>query len=72
MAVAIGNQHGAYRGDPDLDFDLLAELDKMVDVPLVLHSASGIPETDLKRAVSLGIRKINIFSEIINPRISEF
>ena len=65
LAVAIGNQHGAYRGAPKLDFERLAALQSVVDVPLVLHGSSGIPEADLKRAIGLGIRKINLFSEII-------
>lgn len=65
LAVAIGNQHGAYRGEPQLDFERLAALQREARVPLVLHGSSGIPEADLKQAIDLGIRKINLFSEII-------
>ena len=65
LAVAIGNQHGAYQGEPRLDFERLATLQTETGVPLVLHGSSGIPEPDLKKAIDLGIRKINLFSEII-------
>jgi fructose-bisphosphate aldolase, class II len=64
LAVAIGNAHGFYKGDPRLDFDRLAALAKRVSVPLVLHGASGIPDADLRRCVALGVRKINVNTEI--------
>ena len=47
LAVAIGNAHGFYKGNPRLDFDRLAALAARVPVPLVLHGASGIPDADL-------------------------
>jgi ketose-bisphosphate aldolase len=64
LAVAIGNAHGFYSGEPRLDFDRLSELARRVDVPLVLHGASGIPDADIERCIRLGVRKINVNTEI--------
>jgi fructose-bisphosphate aldolase class II len=64
LAIAIGNAHGFYKGDPRLDFARLEALWKRVPVPLVLHGASGISDDDLRRCVSLGVRKINVNTEI--------
>ncbi len=64
LAVAIGNVHGFYKGEPKLNFELLKEIKKRVNIPLVLHGGSGISDADLKTAISLGICKININTEI--------
>ena len=64
LAVAIGTAHGKYKGEPKLDFERLAEIRKVVDIPLVLHGASGLTEEQLKKAISLGICKINIDTDI--------
>lgn len=66
LAVAIGNAHGLYRERPRLDFDLLAKLRSAADVPLVLHGGSGMPEEDLRKAISLGIAKVNIATELVH------
>ena len=65
LAVSIGNAHGAYTALPQFDFDLLAELREAVSVPLVLHGGSGTPPEDLKRAISLGIAKVNVATELV-------
>ena len=65
LAVAVGTQHGRYRGEPNLDFDLLAELHQRVSVPLVLHGCSGTGDENLTKAISLGIRKINVYSDLM-------
>jgi len=65
LAVAIGNAHGNYPTRPHLDFELLATLHEAVDVPLVLHGGSGTPEEDLRKAISLGIAKVNVASELV-------
>lgn len=67
LAVAIGTAHGMYKGEPKLDFDRIAEIDSLVDVPLVLHGASGVPDEQVKRAISMGMAKINIATELKNP-----
>lgn len=71
LAVYIGNAHGIYRARPKLDFELLAHLSETAKAPLVLHGGSGTPEEDLKRAVQLGIRKVNIASELAKAATTE-
>ncbi|HHT43271.1 MAG TPA: class II fructose-1,6-bisphosphate aldolase [Firmicutes bacterium] len=64
LAIAIGTAHGVYKGEPKLDFDRLAEITAATDVPLVLHGASGVGDESIRKAVSLGICKINIDTEL--------
>jgi len=64
LAVAIGTAHGRYHGTPQLDFDRLATIAQLVSVPIVLHGSSGVPDADIRRAVELGVRKINIDTDI--------
>lgn len=64
LAVAIGNQHGVYTSEPKLNFDVVRKVRAAVSVPLVLHGASGIGDEDIKTAISLGITKINIHTEL--------
>ncbi len=64
LAVSVGNVHGFYDGDPELDFDLIAELRVRTKIPLVLHGGSGISDDDFRRAAKLGMRKINIYTEM--------
>ncbi len=60
LAVAIGNAHGNYPVSPELRFDVLEEIYKKVSTPLVLHGGTGITDEMFRKAISLGIRKINI------------
>lgn len=64
LAIAIGTAHGVYKGDPELDFDRLETIKNRLKMPIVLHGASGVPEEDIKRAVSLGVNKINIDTDL--------
>lgn len=65
LAIAIGTAHGKYKGVPKLDFDRLDTIKKLLpNTPIVLHGSSGIPEEDIKKAVSLGVNKINIDTDI--------
>lgn len=64
IAVAVGTRHGFYKGEPKLDFDRLAEIRRRVDIPIVLHGGSGVPEHHIEKAISLGVRKINIDTEL--------
>lgn len=64
LAVGIGNAHGIYKGTPNLDFQRLEACRKLGAPPLVLHGGSGIPEDMIKKAISLGIRKINVATEV--------
>lgn len=67
LAVAIGTAHGLYKEEPKLDFERLEEIRSLVDIPLVLHGASGVPEEAVKKAISLGITKVNIATELKIP-----
>lgn len=60
LAVAVGNAHGHYQGRPELNFEILKEIAARVSLPLVLHGGSGLAAADFRRAISLGISKINI------------
>ncbi|GAX89570.1 class II fructose-1,6-bisphosphate aldolase [Effusibacillus lacus] len=63
LAPAIGSAHGLYKGEPKLDFDRLAKIRDLTGVPLVLHGGSGIPDEDIRKAISLGVSKINVNTE---------
>jgi ketose-bisphosphate aldolase len=65
LAVSIGNAHGQYVKLPRLDFDRLAAIRAAVSVPLVLHGGSGTPSEDLRRAIGLGIAKVNVATELV-------
>ncbi len=67
LAIAIGTAHGEYKGEPKLDFERLSEIRKCVDLPLVLHGASGVPDYQIKESLSRGISKINIATELKIP-----
>lgn len=66
LAAGIGNIHGKYPANwQGLDFGVLEEIQKVTgQIPLVLHGGSGIPEDQIKRAVSLGVAKINVNTEL--------
>lgn len=64
LAVAIGTAHGFYKGEPKLDFDRLKEIRELVSIPLVLHGASGVPDESVKKAIALGICKVNFATEL--------
>lgn len=66
LAIAIGTSHGLYPADknPELRHDLLQEIKAAVGIPLVLHGGSANPDSELRKAVELGINKINISSDI--------
>ncbi|OTQ73064.1 MULTISPECIES: ketose-bisphosphate aldolase [Gilliamella] len=64
LAVAIGNVHGVYSSEPKIAFDVLEKVRNAVDIPIVLHGASGIADHDIKTSISLGISKINIHTEL--------
>jgi fructose-bisphosphate aldolase class II len=63
LAPALGSVHGPYQGEPKLGFKEMEEVQKLTNIPLVLHGGSGIPEQQVKRAISLGTAKINVNTE---------
>lgn len=62
LACAFGTAHGVYLKQPKLDFDRLAKIKSLVDVPLVMHGGSGVSVEDYKKVIALGIRKINYYT----------
>ncbi len=64
LAVCIGNVHGRYRGEPVLDFDRLAAITDAVEVFLVLHGASGLPDAMVRWAIERGVCKLNVNTEV--------
>lgn len=64
LAVAVGTAHGRYKGVPKLDFPRLQKIRELTGVPLVLHGSSGVPDEAIREAVALGVRKINIDTNI--------
>ncbi|MEQ8235718.1 MAG: class II fructose-1,6-bisphosphate aldolase [Syntrophomonadaceae bacterium] len=64
LAIAIGTAHGQYKGEPQLDFARLEKIKKLVKIPIVLHGSSGVPDEAVRRAISLGVCKVNIDTNI--------
>lgn len=64
LAIAVGTAHGVYKGEPKLDYDRIAAIRDLVKIPLVLHGSSGVPAESLRKAISLGVCKINIDTDI--------
>lgn len=64
LAVAIGTAHGLYTKRPKIDFKRLGEIREVVSVPLVLHGASDVPDEFVRRAIELGVCKVNVATEL--------
>lgn len=64
LAPALGSVHGLYKGEPNLDFKTMKEINDNLEIPLVLHGGTGIPNDDIKKAIECGISKININTEL--------
>lgn len=67
LAVAIGTAHGLYQSEPVLDLKRLKQIQKKVDIPLVLHGASGVPIEMVRKCIENGICKVNIATELKIP-----
>lgn len=64
LAVAIGTAHGVYKGIPKLDLERLAEIRKVVSIPLVLHGTSGVPDDTVRECIRRGICKVNYATDL--------
>lgn len=64
LAPALGSVHGLYKGEPKLDFEKMMEVNNEVNIPLVLHGGTGINDELIKKAISCGITKINVNTEL--------
>lgn len=67
LAVAIGTAHGLYKGELKLDFERLKRIRELVDIPLVLHGASDVPDDMVRRAIEYGINKVNVATDLKIP-----
>ncbi|WP_025741575.1 class II fructose-bisphosphate aldolase [Aquimarina pacifica] len=66
LAIAVGSAHGFYKETPQLQIDLVQEINTVTSAALVLHGSSGIPDDQLQEAIKNGITKINLATEIKN------
>lgn len=64
LAPALGSVHGLYKGEPKIDFERMKKIRDGVNIPLVLHGGTGLPEEIIKKAIQCGICKININTEL--------
>lgn len=64
LAIAIGTAHGQYKGIPKLDFERLTQIRERISTPIVLHGSSGVPDDALREAISRGVCKVNIDTNI--------
>jgi tagatose 1,6-diphosphate aldolase GatY/KbaY len=64
LAVAVGNVHGKYQGEPRLRWDVLQDIAVRTRIPLVLHGASGIPAAELVKAAAMNVGKVNFNTEL--------
>ena len=64
FAVAIGTAHGVYKGEPKLDLNRLSEVRAKVEIPLVLHGTSGVPEDQVRECIRRGICKVNYATDL--------
>ena len=64
LAISFGTAHGLYKGTPKLDFVRLSEIARRTGKPLVLHGGTGVTDDDFRKAISLGIAKINFYTQI--------
>lgn len=64
LAVSVGTVHGLYKGVPNIRVDILQKINAALNIPLVLHGGSGIPEDIIRSCIANGIAKINVNTEI--------
>ena len=64
LAPALGSVHGLYKGKPNLNYTRMKEISEKLNIPLVLHGGTGIPDEDILKAIENGINKININTEL--------
>ncbi len=63
LAIAVGTAHGMYKGEPKIRYDIIEEVSRNIEVPIVLHGGSGVPDESIKKSISLGVGKINVNTE---------
>jgi fructose-bisphosphate aldolase class II len=58
LAISFGNAHGVYKGEPNLDLDRVRKIHSVLDIPLVMHGASGLAEDEYAKIIESGISKV--------------
>lgn len=66
LAVAYGTVHGVYTQKPQLNFERLKEISSLVEIPLVVHGASGLTDEEYRQSIDNGVCKINYYSEMVH------
>ncbi len=64
LAVAVGTAHGVYKGIPKLDLERISRIRELVNVPLVLHGTSGVPDDTVRSCIARGICKVNYATDL--------
>lgn len=64
LAIGVGTAHGVYHGTPHIEQDIVKAIAARVDVPLVLHGTSGVPDEQVREAIANGICKVNYATEL--------
>lgn len=62
LAASFGTVHGIYKSRPNLDFDIISGIRKLSGIPVVMHGGSGISDSDFKKCIDCGVRKINYYT----------
>jgi fructose-bisphosphate aldolase class II len=63
VAIAVGTAHGMYKGEPNIRYDIIEQVAKAIPVPVVLHGGSGVPDESVRKAIRVGVGKINVNTE---------
>lgn len=71
LAIAVGTAHGIYKSEPHINFDVIKEISSITNIPLVMHGATGVSDLAIQKSITLGIRKINYFSGLLQTAMDE-
>ena len=71
LAIAVGTAHGIYTQAPHISFETIRNVASAVDLPLVMHGATGVTDADIRESVNCGIRKINFFSGLLQTAMDQ-
>lgn len=71
LAIAVGTAHGIYKAEPHINFDVIKEIASITAIPLVMHGATGVSDAAIQKSITLGIRKINYFSGLLQTAMNE-
>jgi fructose/tagatose bisphosphate aldolase len=72
FAAAIGTAHGYYKGEPDVAFDLIGEINRRTKTPMALHGGTGLSDEIIQKCIKLGCAKINISTNLKHVFIDSF